>query len=715
MVSKMRIGIINKIIVPLAMTFVFVTVLSSFVLLSWFKSEQLNATKENAIQTASEVSMLFDDKLNDDLLKRMATAIALSENVVSSYIVAPKDEKIVASSHYRHARSSLQDLPKEALKAYFDALEKGTHTFSDTKDGYYVLAFPVFALNSANINNLDYVLLLQFNNLDLRNKYKDYRNKTLALSLLFLLVLFTLSYLLLHKTIRMPIYALQQVIRHQANAKSKVELEVLGNDEFLDLADEFLRMREVEKQSLKLAVQAADEAQRLVDKKSQFLANMSHEIRTPINGILGLAQLSQQSQSVKQIKPYLVMLTESTQLLLTVVNDVLDYSKLEKHGITIHKENTVLSSIIRNLVHLVKVVADRKHLNFHVDISNLAPYTIWADGKRLQQVLLNILNNAIKFTEHGSVTLSIDFEWRSSSYGLLQFSISDTGIGISLEDQKSLFKPFEQADNSVSRNYGGTGLGLTISKELVELMDGDIRIQSSLGDGSTFVCTVPCEAQSIVKELKQIEQQTPLSKLRVDKALEARAKFIVDAINGISRSNNIIDLSSFDIEWDHRPFLLDEQSLIEQLSTCSRQHVSPESLAQKPQRQLKVLLAEDNEINATVQANMLEILGCVVSIATNGQEALEIFCSNDIDLIIMDVQMPTMDGIEATKLIRAQNQSIPILGLSANTFEEDREQAFACGMNEYLHKPILQEELKLALRPYFSAILQEASKNDGAN
>ena len=361
--------------------------------------------------------------------------------------------------------------------------------------------------------------------------------------------------------------------------------------------------------------QKADEASHI---KSQFLANMSHEVRTPINGIKGLHYLALQQNDWPQARTYIEQADGALGVLLRVLNDVLDFSKMEAGKLDLVQEPINVGRLVDEVTNLMQFEVDVKSLELHLDYDKTTNLTIHTDPIRLKQILLNLLNNAVKFTAQGCITLKV---WQSKK--MTYFSVNDTGIGISEAAQKQLFKPFSQADSSTSRQYGGTGLGLSICKKLVELMGGAIDLASHEGKGSTFTFSVPLN--SPLPKAEQVQQQY-----------------------------NEIDVESLSFT------------------------------------DYKLLLVEDNSLNQHVASAILKTKGCVADIASDGFEAIKMLTTNSYDIVLMDIQMPNMDGLQATKVIRNDLGLIdlPIIGLSANAHDDDVKKAVACGMDNYITKPI---------------------------
>ena len=361
---------------------------------------------------------------------------------------------------------------------------------------------------------------------------------------------------------------------------------------------------------------------------------MSHEVRTPINGIKGLHYLALQQNDWQQARTYIEQADGALGVLLRVLNDLLDFSKMEAGKLDLMQEPVDIGRLAEEIINLIQFEVSVKSLEIKLDYDKNTNLVINTDAIRLKQVLLNLLNNAVKFTAQGSITLKI---WQSKTMTYL--SVSDTGIGISKEAQKKLFRPFAQADNSTSRQYGGTGLGLSICKKLVELMGGAIDLKSTAGQGSTFTFSLPLNS--------------PLPKVE-----KSEQSFSDVDIENVSFANSA------------------------------------------------VLLVEDNPLNQHVATAILKTKGCVADIANDGFAAIEMLTEKSYDIVLMDIQMPKMDGLQATKVIRNELGllDLPIIGLSANAHDDDVKKALACGMNSYITKPIDANILFKALWHYLAAI-----------
>ncbi|NKB22737.1 MAG: response regulator [Alphaproteobacteria bacterium] len=381
-----------------------------------------------------------------------------------------------------------------------------------------------------------------------------------------------------------------------------------------------------------IAAELAEEANRT---KSRFLATMSHEIRTPMNGVLGMAEVLAQTTLNDDQQDYVQTIRESGKALLDLLNDILDLSKIEAGRIELEMLNLSLSDLLSAAEGLWKHPASEKGLRF--SIQNDAPnvQSIKSDLGRLRQVVNNLVGNAIKFTHEGQIELRVIEENRDNDLIGLRFEVRDSGIGIDEKQIEKLFSPFSQADSSTTRQYGGTGLGLTISKNLVEMFGGEIGVESTPGEGSVFWFTIAAERGDVKPH---------------------------------SSEESIVSLD-----------------------------VDPEIVAR---RHLRILVAEDNLINQKVISSMLAPIDCQFDIVQNGLEAVAAITRSNYDLILMDIQMPQMDGMEATNRIRALPNKVsetPIIAMTANAMQGDRETYLGVGMNEYVSKPIDQRELISAI------------------
>lgn len=374
---------------------------------------------------------------------------------------------------------------------------------------------------------------------------------------------------------------------------------------------------------------ARTEAEKASKAKSEFLANMSHEIRTPMNAILGLSELAMHESNIQTMREQLHKIHRSANLLLGIINDILDFSKIEAGKMLISEQPFSLVQIVQDLQQLFMTVAQEKNLNLSFELNQQESTSFLGDELRIRQVLTNLISNAIKFTHQGGVTLSIHVETTGHDTSLVHFTIKDTGIGISDEQQQRLFSAFAQADNSITRRYGGTGLGLIISQKLIKAMGGEgIQLSSQVNQGSQFSFSL---------------RLTPCANIAVSPIPETDQQALSSLLNG------------------------------------------------------NILLVEDNPINQEVVLSQLKWLGLTAHVAHNGAQAVDMVKTQHYQLILMDIQMPVMNGYQATKLIRRFNKHTPIIAFTAAAMIEDREKALAAGMNDHLPKPVNRKQLREAL------------------
>ncbi len=570
-----------------------------------------------------------------------------------------------------------------------------------------------------------------------------------------------------------PVVANDRLCRHQSSIQTKdgrvlsvlknVSVERDDTGRIIGGIESFVDITE-----LMSAREAAEQASRA---KSSFLANMSHEIRTPMNGIMGMTELALNTDLSSEQREYLEAVKISAESLLRLINDILDFSKIEAGKFELVEMDFSLRDSIANAMVAVSLQAHSKDLELVYHIPPQIPDVVVGDPGRLNQILINLLGNAIKFTHKGEVSVDVELESESEDEIHLHFSIKDTGIGIPKEKQQKIFNAFEQADGSTTRKYGGTGLGLAVSSQLVQMMGGRIWLESEIGAGSTFHFTtklglsqepllqnVPPDISKlkdlpvlivddnamnrfVLKEILLYWGMRPVAVEGATVALEAMKDaqdvgqpfslvlldYLMPDIDGFELAERInkdpnlsgvtmIMLTSAGQRGDaHRCMNLGiaayclkpikQSELFEIISTAlnkpSRSEKRPSLVTRHSVREgkrcLNVLLAEDNAINQKLASRILQKMGHTVTIAENGMKVLQNLESKRFDVILMDVQMPEMDGFQATKAIREKEKisggHIPIIAMTAHAMSGDKERCLATGMDGYISKPINTQEL----------------------
>ncbi len=458
-----------------------------------------------------------------------------------------------------------------------------------------------------------------------------------------------------HLNLRFKTKALEKDIelrkKMEAELERTLKLVYHKNEELNLLNNSLTKEIEERKRIEKELVKAKNDAEKASKAKSMFLASMSHEIRTPMSGIIGMLDILKQYDINSEQKEHLSVIEVSAQNLLTIINDILDFSKIEAGQIELENIDFHLHNLVNDVVRMLVYKAEAKNLKLVQHIGDEVPNYLKGDVVRLKQILINLMNNAIKFSEYGDIRLSVEFLKKENKSVWLKCAVSDEGIGISEEGKKNLFKDYHQIGASTTRKYGGTGLGLAISKRIAELMSGEIGCESELGKGSTFWFTV-CLLEASKPPIK----------------------------------------GSADLPGK-------EMSLKQPLS---------------------ILLAEDNAINQKIALINLKKMGHRAELAENGAIAVELYKNGSFDLILMDEQMPSMSGIEATRMIRKIEAAkeikshIPIIALTANAMKGERERFLAAGMDDYLSKPFKIDDLKEVIARAAVFIKSLQSQSDGS-
>ncbi|MFT6528629.1 MAG: signal transduction histidine kinase/DNA-binding response OmpR family regulator [Psychrosphaera sp.] len=565
------------------------------------------------------------------------------------------------------------------------------------------------------------------------------------------------------KDLNQVVVALELSAQLKVDSMSNIETAIFLSTLLILLLELFFIFKPLERQIMRNVEdleEAKDAAEQANVAKSEFLANMSHELRTPLNGIMGMQELARSESDPVKRESFLVQAVASSKHLLKLINEVLDLAKIEAKKMYLEQTDFSLNQLLDQCFAPFIVLCQRKSIELNITNPKEFPAYLKGDSTRLTQVINNLLSNALKFTEQGKIDINIQLEELDNTKVKLQMSINDSGIGIDSTQLASIFDKFTQADGSTTRKFGGTGLGLNITRDLVEMMQGEIQVESEVNKGSRFQFFV-----MLNKSDKKLETLTPLTNsLNKDSLIvvvddlensriylksliikmglrcltfDSAAAFQKEQANLGSIAVLVVDYQMPDVDGItlielHKAHDANCKYMVvtaapEAISLADRQELGHVPILEKPvkpeifnkklssllcentnnkqfdTRVLNILLAEDNSINAQIAINMLERIGHKVEWVVNGNEAVEKVCSqqegsqlNDcqFDLVLMDVNMPEMNGLEATRIIRESYKgNLPIVALTANAFASDINESLKAGMNAHLTKPMKMDEL----------------------
>jgi len=558
------------------------------------------------------------------LLDQYMEDIASKSEIVYSIIIEPDNTAL--TSYLNNTEHYTPELFNDdhvhiinQVNLHEDIITQRFPIYADSKP----IATLVLGLTKENINKLSWLAL---------------RNQLLQNGLIILILSVTIAIAFRNNAVK-PIHDLIKSSNEIANGNLAQKVKIAHTDELARLAESFNSMTNAihdsndEKDRTLLQLRATNrKLENVTQAKSDFLANMSHEIRTPLTAILGYAETLKYDHSSPMITEEAInSILKNGQHLQHIISEILDLTKIEANRLEIETFSISPVILLQEFESLISLYAKSKNLDFEVTMQLPLPEKIETDPVRLKQILLNLCNNAIKFTQHGSISMLVEY---LQDQQLLQISVTDTGIGLSEEQQQRIFQPFTQADTSTTRQFGGTGLGLSLSQKLSHKLGGDICVQSSIGNGSTFILTI---ATGSIADNKLLTEKHMLDKLK---------------------------------------------------------HNSPGITKSMPLLKGKILLAEDTIDNQRLFTLQIKRMGAELTIANNGAEAVEAMQAQTFDLVLMDMQMPVMDGLEAVRQIRALGFTTPIIALTANAIKEFRDTCIAAGCNDYLSKPVDWEQFR---------------------
>jgi two-component system sensor histidine kinase/response regulator len=732
-----------RLVLPIVASTLLIFCVFSVLLFRSFHSLLELELKERAQALSETFTMVIENNASDAVAIRLSSLLGSSEDIEHFMILDLISQRVLGASRWEYSNHTLSQI--EILEPYTEYLQGRTAYYFQVKDGsrgILISKIKTFSTDRITRRHLALFAVMRTERLTAGTKEQYYKVLGLLGVSLFLLGIFAFASAYAHVVRPLALmtnniqqghrFGLPALIRYRSDNELG-KLSKAYNDHVMDAYRAGLAQKE--------AMKKVNEASKA---KSIFLSTMSHEIRTPMNGVLGMVQILNKTDMTEYQRRCLELIKTSGESLVEIINDVLDFSKIEANKLVLESVPFSLEKLCVDILTLMKAQTRDKGLHLYLDFGLEMPKSFIGDPVRIRQVITNLVGNAIKFTNQGSVGLTVT-KSQDSSDGVI-FSITDTGVGISVDQQARLFDAFSQADASTTRKYGGTGLGLAISKKIVGLMQGDISVSSEPGRGSTFKVTLCLPEQTTSINQHKVEYVATAVLINFPWYLEKiMTKHGQDVGVGVKVLRHIDELQKITDLAKETPIYVFTQELYEKdvirlyetyskivfvveyldvflslpdkvlnvfvempcmnkewLQWLYRREVDPadQRKLNMPQAALqgKVLLAEDAPVNQMVAKELLEHMGLEVIIANDGLEALQaIQCERDIQLILMDCMMPNMDGYDATREIRKLNGNLgklPIVALTANVIEDARQDCMDAGMDDFLSKPFSEQELR---------------------